>query len=81
MDSRRFVVSAAASYLLSWRLAVFILRGGGLVYLSRGVLGGCPWLGCGLCEDWLPHSWWGSVRAARVASTATGADLWAAAFA
>jgi len=76
MDSRRFVVSSAASCLFSWRLAVFIFH-----WCAWGSAWGLPLLGCGLCEDWLPHSWWGSVRAARVASTATGADLWAAAFA
>ena len=50
MDSRRFVVSPAASCLLSWRLAVFILRGGGLVYLSS------LWrLPLGLCRAGVSH--------------------------
>ena len=66
MDSRRFVVSSAASCLLSWRLAVFILRGGGLVYVSSG---GLPFCLGAACEDWLPYSWWESVRPVRVAST------------
>ena len=59
MDSRRLVVSSAASCLFSWRLAVFILRGGGLVYLSR-VCGGCP-LACWLVRGCRTF-WWGSVR-------------------
>ena len=48
MDSRRFVVSSAASCLFSWRLAVFIFH-----WCAWGSAWGLPLLGCGLCEDWL----------------------------
>ena len=59
MDSRRFVVSSAASCLFSWRLAVFILRGGGLVYVSSGVLGEAAPLACWLVVRGWRTFWWG----------------------
>ena len=64
MDSRRLVVSSAASCLFSWRLAVFILRGGGLVYVSSGVLGEAAPLACWLVVRGWRTFWWG-IRASR----------------
>ena len=68
MDSRRLVVSRAASSLLSWRLS-------GLHPLSLrwGCLGAALCL-AGLCEDW-SHVLVGIVRPVRVASTSTAGRL------
>ena len=52
MDSRRLVVSSAASCLFSWRLAVFI---------CVCVWGLPPWLACSCV---LQAFWWG-IRASR----------------
>ncbi len=51
MDSRRLVVSSAASCLLSWRLAVFIS-------LCLCLWGLPTWLACWLCEG-VARFWWG----------------------
>ena len=56
MDSRRFVVSSAASCLLSWRLAVFIF--------PSGVLGGCPLGLLAACARVSSRFGWG-IRASR----------------
>ena len=70
MDSRRFVVSSAASCLLSWRLAVFIFH--------SGVLGGCPLGLLAACARVSSTFWWG-IRASCVPVASTQrADLAAA---
>ena len=68
MLSKRFVVSRAASSLLSWRLAVFIFH-----CLLVGCLGAALCFGAACART---VQLVGVVRPGRVASTATGADLW-----